>query len=445
MSVPDVPTAENQANAANGARDSAAAARQSAREAADKAEADAQSAKHAADAQKTAADNRAAAANDPNSPLNSQADQAHKDLVNNPKPTAADKQRVIDADRAAQDERDAAAKDVAAAQQAEKDAQSQRERADQLARQEQIAAAEQARTEAASTAAAATLAAAQSAAQARQLEQMLADAKSSAPGAAALAHKAKGDPVAGLELFTLLDWTNKCDGDWFETVLGKKEVKISGWERKLVVGSSDTLYVSPKHEFLFGAKFTRIQGVETKVVLGLAYTRVLGMKKDVVLGAALSNLLGAKIESHLGPKVELGNGKHTKTQPVHQEKAADAKIDARVAKYDIPKQSVKATNITLDVKSMEERVSKLRKKIDSALQKADSVVAQVQQLTIESERVQARSTGTLDLIASSALKITSSANTFELNSTHAQIKRGGQSIECVGGQTTIRGSSVKWD
>jgi hypothetical protein len=94
---------------------------------------------------------------------------------------------------------------------------------------------------------------------------------------------------------------------------------------------------------------------------------------------------------------------------------------------------------------MDYRLKILKMKVDAALKKADSVMAEVKALTVGADKISVRSTGTLDLSASSKLTITSTGTSFELNSTHAQLKHGGQSVECVGGETTIRGASVTWD
>ena len=250
--------------------------------------------------------------------------------------------------------------------------------------------------------------------------------------------------VNGINFFTDLNWQWHVKGPVALQILGTRKIVIQGWERKIVAATGHALFVGPKTEFVWGSKTSHIVPLEYKMVIGCAYTNVTGMKKDVTGGASVALLNGTKYETHFGNKVTIGNAKQSQAKPVVNEKNEKRaeKIFGWFKRFSTLKED--GDRWKQDGSNWKQKITDLNERVKAAKLKASQLKQDFDSCSIKSKYYSAKAAGAITIKASGTLKLVKGDAHLELTGGHAQLKKGGQSIEC-NGNVTIRGAQAKWE
>lgn len=250
---------------------------------------------------------------------------------------------------------------------------------------------------------------------------------------------------AGAKLHTSLGIDFHVKGDWTQFILGKWERKVVGSEHKVVLVHGNSIHVGRKGELMVGGKMTWISGSENKLVVGAAVTNVVGLKKDVVQGTKRDYLLGPKFESHLGTKVTIGDDTQSTAAPTKMSLRAMMTVnDAEDQFKAAQKQSVSVKSES-NIKKVLAKVGTLKATIDSLKETCNTHMI-IEGGTYEHEGTYygVKPSGKATFKASGDLVIKGPGGHCELTGGHAQLKHGGQTVEC-NGKTTVKGADIEFE
>jgi hypothetical protein len=169
------------------------------------------------------------------------------------------------------------------------------------------------------------------------------------------------------------------------------------------------------------------------------------MYKSLVGGANVAILNGTKYEAHHGNKVTIGDATHSNAKPLLKEKYdKDAvTIGDKHEKYGKLKED--GNRWQQDGKNWSQKIADLGRKITDCCQRADKLKETVDSANIKATWFSVDAGGDIIFKSGGDMKLDGKSASLELTGSHAQLKKGGQSIECTSGNVTIRGSEAKWE
>lgn len=226
-------------------------------------------------------------------------------------------------------------------------------------------------------------------------------------------------------------------GNFARLIMNNMHVRVTGVERKVILGASGTLILGAKNEFVLACKNNLIVGFDIKTVTGANKNTFLGLKMDTIGGAKIDRTSGDKRETHAGPKVYFGPA-DTTVAPENETKAGVRKAHWSAMKDLFKKdtnvsgrRSLRASKVLEDIKALEEKVATLKTKVD----KSDQLF---KTLTMKSATIKISSSGNLAYRAKGTATADGGGAKVVLSGS-AELSKGG-SIKCDGAGISINGT-----
>ena len=245
----------------------------------------------------------------------------------------------------------------------------------------------------------------------------------------------KGNPN-GIQLKTDLNLDQFTPANYARLILNNFSVRVTGVERKVVLGASGSFILGAKNEVVLACKNNLIVGFETKTVTGANRNNFLGLKMDTIGGAKIDKTYGPKREFHAGPKAYLGPA-DTTVQPEKQTRAGVRKAAWEAAKELFKKDEnvagrrhLRASKVLADIEALEAKIATLKEKADSEEQR-------IKNLTLKTATLKIKCSGNLAYEAKGTTTIDGGGAKVVLDGA-AELSKGG-SVKCDSAGVSVNG------
>jgi len=212
--------------------------------------------------------------------------------------------------------------------------------------------------------------------------------------------------------------------------------RITGVERKMILGASATIIGLVKLESVLACKNNLVVGFDIKFVAGESRSNFVGLKMDTIGGAKYDRTYGQKYEFHVGPKAYIGPADTTvqpKKDVTSPAEKTDAKDNTEINKKEsatVGRRKIRASKVLADIKSLQEKVASLKEKAASEEQRIANFTLKTATLKINCSgnlAYEAKGTTTMD---GGGAKVVLSGS--------AELSKGG-SVKCDGSGTSVNG------
>jgi len=246
--------------------------------------------------------------------------------------------------------------------------------------------------------------------------------------------------VNGMTIDTRFHWSSFVLGNAYKLVTNNGAVRVTGAEHKIVEGFVLNSVFGMKGEVCLTGKFNEIGPWERKWVMGSSQSFIAGIKRDVVGGAKWDEIKGPKVESHAGVKVVRGPS-HTGKHPAEQW-FVGKRMEKYARKYQVEDSAmVNVNQAQFDVKSYLKKVKELNREISTATKKIGKLDRKLGKYEGKMKTFNLKSSGVCSFGSDGVSKYVGGPAELELTGGSAKMHKGGSSVLVDASGVTIDGTT----
>jgi len=228
-------------------------------------------------------------------------------------------------------------------------------------------------------------------------------------------------------------------GHFLRLLLNNMIVRVTGGERKVVMGASLGVVIGAKNEVVMSMKSSFIFPLDGKIVTGANRNNFAGLKMDTIGGAKIDKVYGPKREVHIGPKVYKGPTTSTET-PIKDFLVGAWKVLSTQVKNVASKHHVAVGSRTISGSKLLKDVQTLRLTTVNWVLQANKETNDLETLEVKAGKIEIKSTGLFKYKAKGTATLDGGGAKLVLGGS-AELSKGG-SITCDGGGVSVNGKTL---